>query len=81
MCQTHLKTFPSSFLLMLFVFTARLSAQDPFPVLIEVNAASDKGDLHRIWRNFGADEPNYASMKDGRKLLGKLGELAHRREG
>ena len=23
-----------------------------------------------IWRFFGADEPNYAYMKDGKKLLG-----------
>lgn len=39
-------------------------------------ANSRKGDLHPIWRYFGADEPNYAYMKDGRKLLGRLGELA-----
>ena len=28
-----------------------------------------------IWRFFGADEPNYATMKDGKKLLTELGEL------
>ncbi len=28
-----------------------------------------------IWRFFGADEPNYATMKDGRQLLGELGML------
>ncbi len=28
-----------------------------------------------IWRFFGADEPNYATMKDGRKLLAELGQL------
>ena len=28
-----------------------------------------------IWRFFGADEPNYATMKDGRKLLTELGQL------
>ena len=28
-----------------------------------------------IWRFFGADEPNYAYMKDGKKLLSELGQL------
>ena len=28
-----------------------------------------------MWRFFGADEPNYATMKDGRKLLVELGKL------
>ncbi len=51
-------------------------AQDSFPVSIQVDAATSNGELHRIWRYFGADEPNYAYMKDGRKLLGQLGELA-----
>ena len=33
--------------------------------------------MRPIWRFFGADEPNYAYMKDGQKLLGELGELRH----
>ncbi len=28
-----------------------------------------------IWRFFGADEPNYATMKDGKKLIAELGKL------
>ena len=28
-----------------------------------------------IWRFFGADEPNYAYMKDGKQLLSELGQL------
>jgi xylan 1,4-beta-xylosidase len=31
--------------------------------------------LTPIWRFFGADEPNYACMKDGKKLLSELGSL------
>jgi xylan 1,4-beta-xylosidase len=31
-----------------------------------------------IWRFFGADEPNYATMKDGRRLLSELGSLRPR---
>jgi xylan 1,4-beta-xylosidase len=54
-----------------------VSAQDaqPFPVKIEVNASKPLGPLKQIWRYFGADEPNYAYMKDGKKLLSELGEL------
>ena len=45
---------------------------------IHVDAAQTKGELKPIWRYFGADEPNYAYMKNGRKLLGELGALAPR---
>jgi xylan 1,4-beta-xylosidase len=51
------------------------AAADAFPVTIRVDAAQSKGPLKPIWRFFGADEPNYATMKDGRKLLKHLGEL------
>ena len=47
----------------------------PFPVTITVDATKTAGPLRPIWRFFGADEPNYATMKDGRKLLSSLGEL------
>lgn len=46
-----------------------------FPVVIRVDASQKKGELKPIWRFFGADEPNYAYMKDGKKLLKELGEL------
>jgi len=49
-----------------------------FPVTIRVDAARPLGPLVPIWRFFGADEPNYATMKDGRKLIGALGELRPR---
>lgn len=56
---------------------AEVTAGSPaFPVTIRVDAAKSIGELKPIWRFFGADEPNYATMKDGRKLLGELGELA-----
>jgi len=47
-----------------------------FRVTIRVDAAKTKGELRPIWRFFGADEPNYAYMKDGRKLLAELGRLS-----
>ena len=46
-----------------------------FPVSICVDAYKKLGSLRQIYRFFGADEPNYAYMKDGEKLLRKLGEL------
>ena len=50
----------------------------PFPVTIAIDAAKPVGEMKPIWRFFGADEPNYAYMKDGSKLLGQLGELQPR---
>ena len=48
---------------------------EPFPVVIQVDAARSIGRLEPIWRFFGADEPNYAYMKDGENLLRELGAL------
>ena len=45
-----------------------------FPVVIRVNEVTKK-QMVPIWRFFGADEPNYATMKNGRKLLSELGAL------
>jgi xylan 1,4-beta-xylosidase len=55
--------------------SARSASGEAFPVKVEVDASTSRGDLHPIWRFFGADEPNYAYMKDGRKLLAALGQL------
>jgi xylan 1,4-beta-xylosidase len=48
---------------------------DSFPVVLRVDAARPGQELRPIWRFFGADEPNYAYMKNGQKLLAELGEL------
>src|SRR4051794_31879009 len=47
-----------------------------FAVTIRVDASASLGPLPQAWRFFGADEPNYATMRDGRALLGALGQLA-----
>jgi xylan 1,4-beta-xylosidase len=47
----------------------------PRAVAIRVRADLPGGPLRPIWRFFGADEPNYAYMKDGEQLLGELGRL------
>jgi xylan 1,4-beta-xylosidase len=66
--------------LLLFTTSARSDARPvgepvPFPVTIRVDASRERGPLPPIWRFFGADEPNYAYMRDGRKLLAELGRL------
>jgi xylan 1,4-beta-xylosidase len=55
--------------------SSRVHAADSFPVKIRIDAQRSLGPLKPIWRFFGADEPNYATMPNGRKLLGELGEL------
>jgi xylan 1,4-beta-xylosidase len=54
---------------------AQVAGPDAFPVTITVDAGRSLGELKPIWRFFGADEPNYATMKDGKLLLGELGAL------
>ena len=49
-----------------------------FPVLIHIDGTRTVGELKPVWRFFGADEPNYATMKDGRRLLADLGQLRPR---
>jgi xylan 1,4-beta-xylosidase len=59
-----------------FLLGARLlAAAEDVPVTIRVDAGSDRGELKPVWRFFGADEPNYAYLPHGRKLLGELGRL------
>jgi len=52
------------------------SSTNSFAVSMRVDVAKTRGELKPIWRFFGADEPNYAYMTNGRKLVAELGELA-----
>ena len=67
------------------IFSSILLAQktnsiqtETFPVKIRVDASQVKGPMRPVWRMFGADEPNFAYMKDGKKLLAELGQLRPR---
>jgi xylan 1,4-beta-xylosidase len=51
-------------------------ASASFAVSIRVDAAKPSGPLKPIWRFFGADEPNYAYMTHGKKLIADQGKLA-----
>ena len=65
------------FFCLLFLATSALRAAGPalFPVTIHIDAAQPGAELKPIYRFFGADEPNYAYMKDGKKLLRDIGQL------
>ncbi len=64
-----------SILVILSLAWAIPASAQSFPVTVTVDAGKSLGELKPIWRMFGADEPNYATMKDGKKLLAELGEL------
>jgi xylan 1,4-beta-xylosidase len=49
---------------------------ESFAVRVNVDAAKPIGTLPPIWRFFGADEPNYATQAQGKRLLMELGALA-----
>jgi xylan 1,4-beta-xylosidase len=63
-------------LIALAVPQAVQAAEPAFPVNIRIDAAKSEGPVNPVWRFFGADEPNYATMKDGRTTLATLGQLA-----
>ena len=75
-----LARFRNGLLLLPLVLLAATAVRgsEPFPVRMQVDVAQTNGLLKPIWRFFGADEPNYATMKNGRKLVGELGELRPR---
>jgi xylan 1,4-beta-xylosidase len=80
-----MQKFPRTLMLASFTFIVSVATAEtnavttnsvsPFPVTISVDAAKPAGELTPIWRFFGADEADYAYMKDGKKLLSELGQL------
>jgi xylan 1,4-beta-xylosidase len=67
-----MKTLLLAALFSAFVLSVR---GESFPVQIEVKTDQSRGPMKPIWRFFGADEPNYAYMRNGSELLGHLGDL------
>ncbi|GGE92886.1 beta-xylosidase [Sphingomonas prati] len=51
-------------------------AAPAIPVTVAVDVGRPGKPVNPVWRFFGADEPNYATMKDGRTTLATLGKLA-----
>ena len=69
-----LRILPAVTGILLFACTNEGSIEG-FDVKIRVDVTEKLGEVNHIWRFFGADEPNYAYMKNGRKLLHDLGSL------
>ncbi|AEE53078.1 GH39 family glycosyl hydrolase [Haliscomenobacter hydrossis] len=44
--------------------------------IINVDFSKEIGEMRPFWAWFGADEPNYAYMKDGKKLLSELSAMS-----
>ncbi|HTA71031.1 MAG TPA: hypothetical protein VK776_22250, partial [Bryobacteraceae bacterium] len=63
----------TAIVLVLALSTAGAIAQ---PVTIHVSAAQALGEFKPIYRYFGYHEPNYTYMKNGRKLVNELAQLA-----
>ncbi len=68
-----------SFLLLL-AGAGFVQAADSIPVTIRVDAAKTFGELKPVYRFFGGDEPNYTTMKDGKRLLRDIGALGEPQE-
>ncbi len=48
----------------------------PEKTIIQIDLNKKVGEMSTMWAWFGADEPNYAYMKDGKKLLTELSQLS-----
>lgn len=62
-------------MLLAVLFGSQVAAEPAFPVQVTVDPAQKVALLPPIWRFFGADEPNYATQRNGAKLLMELGAL------
>jgi xylan 1,4-beta-xylosidase len=62
---------------MLCSYAVSAAAAVAAPVTMNIDASKPIGTLPPIWRFFGADEPNYATLPQGKNLLMELGSLRH----
>ncbi|GAB3505784.1 GH39 family glycosyl hydrolase [Emticicia fontis] len=62
--------------LVLFSFIGFAQSTSSEKTLIQVDFNKKIGDMTTMWAWFGADEPNYAYMKDGKKLLSELSAMS-----
>lgn len=65
------KIVPLLFLILLCF--ENIQAQQAVSIHVDINKV--KGKMEPVWAWFGCDEPNYAYMKDGKKLLTELGQI------
>ncbi len=65
---------PTLLLLVLFLRSTTLSQTDTVSLVVDIT--HHKGPMRPIWAWFGFDEPNYAYMNNGKKLLSELADLS-----
>lgn len=68
-----------SYLLIAFMAFCTLGfaqTSSPEKTIIQIDLNKKVGEMSTMWAWFGADEPNYAYMKDGKKLLTELSQLS-----
>jgi xylan 1,4-beta-xylosidase len=72
-----MKSALTAFISLAVIGTPSLFAAETnsFPVNIHVHASQTLEPMNPVWRFFGADEPNYATMPNGKKLIGELGAM------
>ncbi len=58
------------------LLTSFIGVKSQSTASLEVNFNKEIAPMKPVWSWFGADEPNYAYMKDGQKLLSELGSLS-----
>lgn len=63
--------------ILIIVFILILKSGIYGQTIFNINLNKPIGKMTPMWAWFGADEPNYAYMKDGKKLIGELGKLGH----
>jgi xylan 1,4-beta-xylosidase len=61
--------------ILLILITLTLFSQ-PETISLKIDLNKSIGKMNPFWAWFGADEPNYATMKDGQKLLSELAALS-----
>lgn len=61
---------------LLFLSASFTTADVAKPVTIRADVTKPVGPMTPVWAWFGYDEPNYTTMKDGKKLLSELAALS-----
>jgi xylan 1,4-beta-xylosidase len=71
-----MKKIVLSVTLSLISFISFSQSSAPEKTILQVDFNKKVGDMTTMWAWFGADEPNYAYMKDGKKLLSELSAMS-----
>jgi len=64
------------FFLAVIVFSTNVASAQTDTVSMAVDVQKHTGAFTPLWSYFGFDEANFATMKDGKKLLAELGKLS-----